>query len=839
MNVQELNGRWSLAQYPCLGGLPADLSALGEPIRRVAGTVPGDVHADLMAAGLLRDPMVAEQAKDAQWVTEYDWCYTREFEVTALERFTELEFDGLDTFAAVFLNGVKVGEAANMLIPHRFPVEDAVKVGHNTLSVYLRSVADVAAGLPTEGYGGCFNIQRLFMRKAQCQFGWDWAPYLPSVGIWQGVRLVSRTGHRIRSHRFETRLDGRVTLFFEIDARGALWSGDPQEQKLVLAATDTPASERTYGMRLSVTDGDTVHIYERTFKDYKDFFSFTVQSPRLWWPHDMGDQPLYDYTLTYVQDGVDSDTVTGRFAIRTVETNEEPREGEAGLKFQLRVNGEPVFLKGGNWVPLDCFPGTVGEDRYRRALTMAREANINAFRVWGGGIYEKDRFYDICDELGILIWQDFAFACADLPDDYPGLMDQIEEELETTVRRLANHPCIALWCGGNEHNGCFGYFPCKGLKQFHYLFRGIANSNDPSRPYVESSPFGYHFMGGISRSGDQHTASYNCGKLDWNYRRGRLPLSACGMATEIGTMGFPPLPSLRRYIPKEAQTVDSAVIDAHFVRNPYDASGKGFLEMEYDLACDHFGTPRDFGEFAKMSACAQTEYVKLDIAFHRSRKTNCSGALLWMYDDCWPCGTWSVIDYYLEPKAAYYAVKAACAPVAVCITRHKDGRGVWVVNDTRCPVTGTLTVGRMDVNGGVVCTRDMSVTVPAETSVKICPLEGEVAHNGFDFARFESEAGTSRSIWFPEEWHEIEWPQPDLSWKVVAADGCRLTVEFTAKKYARFVRIGGLGERVHYSDNYFDLLPGEVKQVTIETPAPADPAALEVAHWLDWHEDRL
>lgn len=840
MKTWNLNGEWTLACYDYREEMP-ETPDFGEPKMTLTATVPGDVHADLQKAGLLDEVFYSDNYLKAAWVPESDWCYTREFTVDSLEARNELVFDGLDLYAVIYLNGQKVGETENALIPHHISVDGVIREGVNTLAVYFRSVRKIGDTFPKERYGGCFDTARLFMRKAQCQFSWDWAPALPAVGIWQGVQLVSRAGHRILSHRFDTRLDGRVTLFFEIDGEGAKWSGDAQEFERKLISVDVPRSERTYRVKLTVQNGDDTIEVDRAFQDYREFFTFTVEDPQWWWPHDMGEQPLYPYTFSYYEDGVLSDEVSGRFAIRTVKLNEEPRDyDEDGLKCELLVNGERTFLKGGNWVPMDCFPGTVTEERYRRILTMAKEGNVNAFRIWGGGIYEQDAFYDICDELGILIWQDFGFACAEVPVDYPGFEDLVKTEIDTVVRRLANHPCIVIWCGGNERNGCFGYFPCLGEDLFLYTMRGIANGLDPSRPYVDSSPYGYNHMGGRSRSGDHHTSAFNIGStLDWNERRERFRSTMSGMATEVGCMGFPPMTSLKKYIPESEMTYDSRVIDLHFVRNPHDGEGKGFLEKEYELANDMFGECTDFNDFAKKSACAQAEYVKLDTAFHRSRKGNCSASLLWMFNDCWPCGTWSVVDYYLEPKAAYYALKDVCVPAEVLIVNRPDGLGAWAVNDTRRDVNGTLTVGQMDVDGTVVFRETMEITIPACGSKKVYDfVNAETARpNSFVFALFSHDGEQTQSVWFFENWHEIAWPQPILTVTADQRNKHVITVTLTSEKYTRFVRLQGLGDEVTYSDNYFDLLPGVKKVVTITAEKEISMDDITVDHWLtDWND---
>jgi len=840
LKVWNLNGEWSLACYDYREIMP-QTADFGEPKMTLAATVPGDVHADLQKAGLLDAVFYSDNYLKAAWVPESDWCYIREFTVDRLEARTELVFEGLDLYAVIYLNGQKVGETENALIPHHVNVDGVIREGVNTLAVYFRSVRKISAAFPKQNYGGCFDTARLFMRKAQCQFSWDWAPALPAVGIWQDVKMVTRAGHRILSHRFDTRLDGRVTLFFEIDGEGAKWSGDEQEFERKLISVDVPQAQRTYTVKLTVQNGDQTIEVEREFQDYREFFTFTVEDPQLWWPHDMGEQPLYPYTFAYYEDGVLSDEVSGRFAIRTVELNEEPRDdGEDGLKCELLVNGERTFLKGGNWVPMDCFPGTVEDARYRRILEEAKLANVNAFRIWGGGIYEKDVFYDICDELGILIWQDLAFACAEVPVDHPGFLDLITVEIDTVVRRLANHPCIALWCGGNERNGCFGYFPCLGEELFLYTMRGIVNGLDPSRPYVDGSPYGYNHMGGRVRSGDHHTSAFNIGStLDWNERRELFKTTVSGMATEVGCMGFPPMSSLKKYIPAEEMTHDSRVIDLHFVRNPHDGEGKGFLEKEYELANDMFGPCADFNDFAKKSACVQSEFVTLDTTFHRSRKGNCAASLLWMYNDCWPCGTWSVVDYYLEPKAAYYALKRACEPVAAVIAKRPDGLGAYAVNDTRADVVGTLTVGQMDTDGTVVFREVREVTAPALSSVKVYDFSAvdTTRPNSFVFVRFTSGDIATQQVWFFQNWKDITWEQPRLTVTAEQKDKHHITVTLTAEKYTRFVRLQGLGDGVWYSDNYFDLLPEQKKTVVITAEKAISMDDITVDHWLtDWKD---
>lgn len=823
MKQWNLNGMWELCQYPYRETLPETEAALGAPERTLTGTVPGDVLSDLTAAGLLPDVNYGMNATKAEWALESDWCYRTAFTLdTPPERETELVFEGLDTFAAVYVNGERLGETDNMFIPHRFSVNGRVREGKNTVAVYLRSIRHSMARYPQENYESLFSTPRIFVRKAQCQFSWDWAPDLPSMGIWKSVRLETRPGFRFLSHRFETRLDGQVTLFFEIDSGEMLHAGEAHRAAI----------------RLTVHSGEQPLTVDFPFDDYRNFVTFTVPQPRLWWPHDMGEPFLYPYTLSYFEDGQLSDEVTGRFAIRTVSIDETPRPGEDGLKFELRVNGEPVFAKGANWVPMDLMPGTVTKERYERALCLLREGHMNFLRVWGGGIYEKDVFYDLCDEYGILIWQDFAFSCAEIPDEYPGLMTRITAELESIVRRLSHHPCIALWCGGNERTGSLGYWPCKGVRQFDYLFRGIAQTLDPSRPYVPNSPFGYTNLCNDALSGDTHTASFSvCVSQNTPLDRRAIAQQKVGFATEIAIMGFPPLSSLEKFVPPDQLAKDSETLNFHFRYNPYDPNTchLTFLQQEVQLAETMFGPAEDMAEFVKRSMCVQNEFVYREVTFHRSRKGTCAGALLWMYNDIWPCGTWSIVDYYLEPKSAYYAMKRACAPVG-CYWVEDENGGIraFLVNDTRKAAAGTVTVRQAQLDGTVLAENSFAADAPALASQMVFDAAA------FDLSRrdtylFVEFAGEGRAVYdtlLLGSFREIVWPDPELTVAAERVTATDLAVTLTAKAYARCVRLSGLPERTYYSDNYLDIPAGQTVTVTVRHPDGLDPAALRVDHWL-------
>ncbi len=829
MYVQSLTGAWEVRQYADPADGSPDFEALfpGADDNVLPAEVPGSIHIDLLRAGRIPDPYFADNSLQCGWVTETDWCYCRDFTVEAADVRTHmvLEFDGIDTFADIYLNNRLLGSTQDMFKRYTLDATAAIRPGVNRLAVVIRSIKKRMDTYPTAGYFGCFNVPRIFIRKAQCHFSWDWAPNFPATGIWEDVRLVGYDTCRVASHQIFTRCDGTLSMLYEMEA----------------STFDEEASvKRRAEWTVTGNGASYTSIHELTTQ--KGFFHLQVDNPRLWWPADMGEPFLYDYALRYYEDDVLVDEKEGRLGIREIGFDESPRPQTGGFHCNFLVNGRPVFLKGANWVPLDIMTGSIPEEKYRKAIGMAKQAHFNCLRVWGGGIYEKDIFYRLCDEEGILVWQDFAFACSDVPDDYPGFAPLVISELEYQMKRLRNHPSIFVWCGGNEKTGSIGKEKSRGDVLIYYTARGIAGHLDPTRPFFPCSPWGRGDNGNLQDSGDSHCNSYQGSMVAGGQESFREHLAefTASLASEIAVQGCPPLESLRRYIPEDRLWPMNELWDLHFACNPYDGTGTTFAQQQLQAADLLFGKSEGLQDFAKKSMAVHCLFVKADSEYHRSRKGDCGGALFWMYSDIWPCGTWALVDYYLLPKPAYYAAKASFRPFLPIITRHRDGLQAVVVNDTLTDRTGTVTIRVRTFEGEPLyekrfdSIRAAACAVTPIVSLADAPLRTD-SYMAIDFS---DDAGCVTNLYRDPLWKDAPLPDPGLSWRIASVHTGGLEVVLQTERYARmvFLHLNGQ-ESCVYDDNYFDMEPGETRTVRILCPPGTDPASLRVCTWLDQWDD--
>ena len=779
--------------------------------------VPGDIHGDLFKAGVIENPYYADNSKKCSWVVERDWNFSKTFKVEKLEDVTELVFDGIDTISTIYLNGREIAKTDNMFMQFRVNVTDTIKIGENKLEVVIHSIRKELEKYPSENYFGCFNVPRIFVRKAQCHFSWDWAPDFPATGIWKDVYLETRHDTYIHDYKIKTDLDGSVTFFVNLPESSEILK--PREIEIFV-------------------DGKTYH-YDTTAQ--KNFFTIEIENPKLWWPRFLGDQPLYDYTIKLFSDGQFCDEKNGKFGIRTVRLEEKPKKNPEGFTCQLLINETPVFLKGANWVPLDVMAGTITAEKYEKAINLAYEANFSMLRVWGGGIYENDVFYEICDKLGILVWQDFAYACADVPDNNFDFINRSIAEAEYQVYRLRNHPSLVIFCGGNEKTGSHGFNKKYGDKLIYYYIRGLVNHLDGTRPYFPSSPWGYGDIGNTQSSGDSHVNSYqkslkskrepnNIGIENF---RDLLKTYDPSLASEIAVQGAPLLSSLRKYIPEKDLWPIGDMINLHFMRNPYDGTEKFFSQIQQEVATAFFGELEGMEDFYKKSSTVHSELARADLEHHKTIIGRCSGTMTWMFDDTWPSGAWSVVDYYLQPMPAYYSLKRCYTPQNLIITKTMKGYELFVVNETQDSFSYSVKAGICDL-GGKPCGEEktFSGTVGAYSSVSLFVFPENVPENAMMYAKGEIGDKSYQTAMFATLWKNIKWLEPELSVSYKAVKG-GVEATFKTKNYARCVNLAVLDrEDLIYGDNYFDMLPNTEKTVLIKGEN-IDINAIKVRNWLD------
>lgn len=632
--------------------LPERLSGTGE----VPAVVPGCVHTDLMAAGLLADPFLDRNETEAAWVGRADWTYETLLPPrdTRHER-THLVFDGLDTVAEIRLGDTRLGATRNMHRGYRFDVTGRYGSAETPLTVAFTSAYTEAervralVGDRPNAYPEPFQ----YIRKMACSFGWDWGPTLVTAGIWKPVRI---------EHWSTARLARVTPLVTVADGIGRV------EVRLAIERT-TAGADRPLTVRLRV--GETRVEAEVPAGADRAVVTAEVPDPALWWPRGYGEQPLYDCEIILLDASGELDRDHHRVGFRDVVLDTSP--DEQGSAFTLVVNGTPVFARGVNWIPDDVLPTRVDAARYRRRLTQAAAAGVDLIRVWGGGLYESDAFYAVCDELGLLVWQDFPFACAAYPEEQP-LRGEIEAEARENVARLTPHPSLVLWNGNNENLWGFRDWEWEqdlagdswGEGYYLGLLPRVVAETDPTRPYWAGSPW--------SGSWDHHPNDPGHGTAHswdvWNRTDYTDYLdSVPRFVAEFGWQAPPAYATARRALSDEPLAPDSPGMLHH------QKAGDGNGKLARGLA-RHFPVPADFDTWHYLTQVNQARAIATGIEHWRSHWPACAGTVVWQLNDCWPVTSWAAIDGDGREKPLYHELKRLYADRLVTVRRHAvDGEG--------------------------------------------------------------------------------------------------------------------------------------------------------------------
>ncbi len=822
-----LDGAWKFL------GLPADPTQRDHPHFPswppdpwLEGQVPGTVQADLLRLGRIPDPFMDTNALELGWIEDQDWLYQRQFTVPAdfLVDKVVLRCEGLDTFATIWINRALVGQHANQFIPVEFDVKPYLKTGENEILILFRSTALELANRDMTNLWGD-HVERVNARKCQCSFGWDWSPRIVTFGVWRSINLVSYRSASLRDLVVRTHLTGTDSA--EIQVGGELERFGKRSVQVQLEVASLPAGE-------IVARGPATLNADRT----QFSATFKLDRPALWWPNGMGEQPLYSCTARLSAGKDTLDVQTTSFGIREVGLRQEPIA--TGKSFILTVNGEPVFCKGANWGPIEALTVCATPEKYRAALELARDCNFTMLRVWGGGIFENPAFYDVCDELGILLWHDFMYACGGYPDYDESFRREAEHEARVAIRQLRNHPSIALWCGNNENQWIQAQRIARkeapqpelaGQILYDEVLPRVCAELDPTRPYWPSSPWGGENPNAMVE-GDRHAYNVALGISDdgfhdfsWKAMDYHNYLEDTGkFISEFAA--FPAIPepeALRRFISPQAMNTTSAAWRFHIPNIiTWPAHFQDLLDF---YVTNTFGIPRDnaigLEKWMKYARLVQGEALSFGVEHFRRSKFQCSGTLFWFYTSIWPSSDWAIVDYYTNPKAGFYFTRRAYAPVLVSFRPMPDGGyEVWGVNDLRHEVKTTLQLQHGDFEGAIRWHTAEPVTIPANASVCLkavarSDMRIEDARREYVAAVLKADGTTlSRNFLFLTDLRTVRFPPTRLSAHVQARNGSTVRIAVTTEAFARTVRLGLYGARC--DDNYFHMLPGETREVTID-----------------------
>ena len=798
-------------------------------------TVPGVVHTDLLQNKIIEDPFFRLNERGLQWIDKEDWVYETCFTLAAdmmRKENMELVFEGLDTYADVYLNDECILKADNMFRRWSIPVRQYIREENNILKVYFHSPVKIDVpkwdALPYQypasndqsENGGLFNKKiSIFARKAGYHYGWDWGPRLVTSGIWRPVYIRAWSDLRINDVFIEQK---------EVGAGRAVIAGH----------VELDADKDMNGVLVTITDEVTGRVLGEWQADLKRgtnrvTVDFVLHKPKLWWSNGLGEPFLYRFRTDIIAGGELLDSKTERVGIRSLKVVHQPDKD--GHTFYIELNGRPVFAKGANYIPSDNFLPRVTPENYKRTILDAAGVNMNMLRVWGGGIYENDVFYDLCDEYGIMIWQDFMFACSMYPAE-GALLDNIHQEAVDNVKRLRNHACIALWCGNNEcQDAWLGWgWKCEierqnkeyadkiwaqYRQQYHVTLPGVVKEYAPGTFYWPSSPFAFEREMSGTTDGDRHY---------WSVWHGKAPISdydseKSRFFSEYGFQSFPEFDSVKRYAPyPEDWDIRSEVMMSH-QRGGDHANGliETYLLNEYKK-------PRDFRAFLYMNHVLQGDAIKTAIESHRRQMPYNMGTLFWQHNDCWPVASWASRDYYGRWKAQHYYVRKAYDDILISPVVEGDDLKVYAVSDRLENTSGRLQLQVCQFDGTVVHHWGKSVGISGNDS-RVCfsaPLAKllEGANRGTVYVRVDYTDKSGRvyhNNYCLGKQKDMDYPKVDLQTEVRSIEG-GYEVTVSADKFARAVCLSVADNESVYSDNYFDVQPKSSVQVQVRTRLSAE-----------------
>lgn len=747
--------------------------------------VPGCVIKDLVSNGLLEDPKTGTNELHAVDCCLKDWDYKVDFDLSQriLESdCVELVFDGLDTVCDVILNGDLILNARNMFIAHRVDIKDSAKPGKNSLEIRFRSPIhaseELAAQdsftyyLPEQPFAA---LSRQFLRKAQYAFGNDWAPVLPTIGIWKNVYVEAFNTCRIDDVRVTSNLEpNRADINLDCTIR-------------VLEETD---------LTIDVKFGEVSSQIKSTFDGSATIsIPVSIENPRLWWPRNMGEPNLYNVSVRISSGGTKLDCKSFRTGLRTVELLQQP--DATGESFCFKVNSIPVFAKGANWVPPDQYLSDVTPQIYRDSLKWAVRANFNMLRVWGGGIYESDAFYEACDEMGIMVWQDFPFHCAEYPEK-EWFWNEIKAEFPSQICRLRNHPSLVLWCGNNENQ--LGYDEWMwhqdkfyGETIYEKLIPQALAKFDNARPYVPGSPAGGKKSNDIL-GGDAHLHKVWGQWADIETYKADTPR----FCSEFSFQAMPDVRSIKQFVAKETglrlSGFDLYTHNKHMIGN----------FRHYYYLEKYFPKWSSFEQFVYLTGIMQGLAFEYAIENWHTNWPATAGALIWQFNDCWPVVGFSILDSYLRPKPSLYIVGRAFADVSL----HIDGNRVILMNDLPDEICGSIEIEIAGFDGGRIDTHRADVRIPPFSVGEVCEIYLDSVDKSSTYAHVRL---TSKSI-TKEFIKMFAWPiDLNLPDAMISYEYDGKVLKLKSNEFVPFVAI----EADDAQDNFFALVPGVEKTVKV------------------------
>jgi beta-mannosidase len=764
-------------------------------------TVPGNIYSDLIDNQLIEDPFIGANETKVQWVADSTWVYQTHFDVsssTLNKDNIQLHFEGLDTYAKVYLNDSLILSCNNAFREYKIPVKELIS-SRNTLAVHF---APTHYAEEIEKNKLDYTLpegNRVFTRKAQFQYGWDWGPKLNTMGIWKDISLQAWNESKIDNVYLKkdsyTEKEARFTAIITL-------TSPPEEPTSVQVFADG----QDFSLQIPAkAQANSIEI------------PITIENPIFWWPHNLGTPHLYEVEVQLVQKGIVRDEVVVNHGVRNVSLIAE--EDQHGQSFYFNVNGVPVYMKGANYIPQNSLQNRVTEQHYETLLQDVVDANMNMLRVWGGGIYENDVFYDFCDEKGILVWQDFMYACAMYPGD-EAFLENAKQEAEDQLLRLRNHPSIVLWCGNNENSEGWhrwGWQDGKTQAQKDKIWGDYLKLFDSILPaevakhtqldYWESSPKYGRGNPKYQFEGDAH---------DWWVWHDGYPFEhfedfVPRFMSEFGFQSFPSMDVMKFINQSEEIQIDTEGMKSHQKHH------RGYELIDLYMDRDYV-VPENDEDYVYVSQLVQARGMRIGIEAHRRAKPYNMGTLYWQLNDCWPGISWSSIDHFGNWKALHYEAKKAFENVLISFERKGDKVEIYIVNDLLNDIDKTLKIRLVDFQGNKLWNLSKPVNVTSNSSMLVDSfIMGNFEEIQWNQVVLEAQYGDASNTHFFVKPKELALDNADINFKIEKAEegfSIDLTSPVLQKNLMLMTPTDG-----YFSDDFFDLIPKKTKTVLFKTDA--------------------
>ena len=818
MAVYDLNKGWQLLEQGLECGPEMHASVWRKTEGWMAADLPCDIHTPLIEQGIIREPLQALNCYDCVWTEDRSWWFRRNFvaDSTLLARdVAELCLDGLDAEADIFLNGLHLGHHGSSFYPFRRDIRDLLVHGDNSLLVRVTSgleyysrqdLAGISGRVGVEGIFNRGDERRALVRKPQYVYGWDWGPRVASCGIAGGAWLEAYDTLAVRSVYVHTVSADRHKAVLHVEAElENLRPVATLEAELQLRVEFRGRSMLETGQETSLRSG----------LNYLDF-DIVIDEPHLWWPNGMGEQPLYNVCVSARAGDVLCEYAPLEIGIRTIELDQQAT-GDDKRRFAFKVNGTTVFSKGANWIPADSIYVRIPDSKYESLINEAADANFNMLRIWGGGIYEREIFYRQCDRMGILVWQDFMFSCAVYPDNQERFRREVTCEMDYQTRRLRNHPSLCLWTGNNECQMIYGGNAAgetsafSGVEFYNITAPRTIRRNCPHIPYWNSSPYGGGFANSNDMGDKHHWDECTMNSLMENrITPERYDEITAGFVSEYGYIGPCIKSSIAKYHGDQVVDRNSAVWTLH--NNRYEKATVVAGINKHYINPDNLSL-EDYLLYAGLCQGLMYGYSLESLRF----KGDCSGALFWMYNDCWGEVGWSIIDYYLQRKPAFYYVKRAFSPLKMIMRAERDDIVTVACNDTPDSIILPLEYGYTGFDGSAGEASVVQVEIGPYSRAEVLRFGkgNQDTRHGCYYVKPQGvddrcQPATLRSHPF----RDLEMPAASLVVDDIRIRPGKAEFYVAGSVYAHAVHFG-LGEGFLPSDEYFDLLPGERRKIEI------------------------